>query len=121
MGNNAPDGLTLVTPGSVSNLINFLKHAQLFIGIGSGLSWLSWASGCQTCLISGFSYPYTEIDAVIRISPSVDSCSGCFNRYPLNASDWDWCPDHQGTSRHYECTKSISAEQVIAAIAPVLI
>ena len=37
-----------------------IRDASAFIGLGSGLSWLSWALNTPTVLISGFSYPYTE-------------------------------------------------------------
>jgi hypothetical protein len=31
----------------------------------------------------------------------------------LDAGDWNWCPDHKGTERQFECTKSITSEMVI--------
>lgn len=120
MGNQAPAGVTLIPPGPITTIINYLRYAKLFIGIGSGLSWLSWATGCKTCLISGFSYPYTEVDDLIRISPDHSHCSGCFNRYALDAGDWHWCPEHKGTPRQYECTRSITGQQVFNAIAKYL-
>ena len=39
-----------------------LCHADYFIGVGSGLSWLAWASGVRTMMISGFSKPFTEFE-----------------------------------------------------------
>lgn len=30
--------------------------------------------------------------------------------------DFLWCPRHKGTDRHFECTRLISAEQVIKTI-----
>ena len=30
--------------------------------------------------------------------------------------DFLWCPRHKGTDRHFECTRLISAEQVINTI-----
>lgn len=116
MGNKAPENVIQIPEGPIEQIINYLKHAQLFIGIGSGLSWLSWALGCRTCLISGFSYPYTEMHECIRISHTDTLCGGCFNRYKLDPSDWNWCPDHKNTPRMFECTKSISGQQVISAI-----
>ncbi|NOT84838.1 MAG: autotransporter strand-loop-strand O-heptosyltransferase [Methylococcaceae bacterium] len=120
MGNQVPEGVILVPPGPITTIINYLRHAKLFIGIGSGLSWLSWVVGCKTCLISGFSYPYTEVDDLIRIAPNTTSCSGCFNRFALDAGDWHWCPEHKDTPRQYECTRSITGDRVITAIAPYL-
>jgi autotransporter strand-loop-strand O-heptosyltransferase len=94
-----------------------IKNAKLFIGLGSGLSWLSWALNTKTILISGFSYPYTEFKDCIRINnKNSDICSGCFNRHWLNPGDWEWCPDHKNTERMFECTKTIDPEMVINAI-----
>lgn len=116
MGNQAPAGVMLLPSGDISVIINYLRHAKLFIGIGSGLSWLSWAMGCKTCVISGFSYPYTEVEDMIRIAANPDSCSGCFNRHAIDAGDWQWCPDHKNTSRRFECTRNISGQQVIEVL-----
>lgn len=118
MGNSVPQGVKYLEEGPLETVINYLRHAKMFIGVGSGLSWLAWASGCKTCLISGFSYPYTEMQDCIRIFPDGNVCSGCFNRYRLDASDWHWCPDHRGTPRRFECTRRISGRQVIEAISP---
>ena len=94
-----------------------IKNAKLFIGLGSGLSWLSWALNTKTILISGFSYPYTEFKDCIRINnKNSNICSGCFNRHWLNPGDWEWCPDHKNTERMFECTKTIDPEMVINAI-----
>jgi len=94
-----------------------ILNADLFIGLGSGLSWVSWALGTKTIMISGFSEPYTEFSDCIRISNNNPrACTGCFNRHKLNAGDWDWCPDHKGTTRMFECSKMISPQQVISAV-----
>jgi autotransporter strand-loop-strand O-heptosyltransferase len=120
MGNRVPKGVKLLQEGALETVIHYLRHAKMFIGVGSGLSWLSWATGCRTCLISGFSYPSTEMQDCIRISPQNSVCSGCFNRSRLDAADWNWCPDHKDTSRMFECTRLISGRQVISAISPYL-
>jgi autotransporter strand-loop-strand O-heptosyltransferase len=94
-----------------------IRDADLFIGLGSGLSWLSWAIGTPTILISGFSYPYTEFQDCERIYPKdIKTCRGCFNRHWLNPGDWEWCPDHKDTPRQFECTKVIEPSQVIESI-----
>jgi autotransporter strand-loop-strand O-heptosyltransferase len=116
MGNSSPEEVTLLPPGDLSTVAECLRHAKMFIGIGSGLSWLAWALGCKTCVISGFSYPYTEVADMIRIGARPDSCSGCFNRHPLEAGDWSWCPDHKNTPRMYECTRYITGQDVIAVL-----
>ena len=100
----------------LSERANDLLNAKAFIGIGSGLSWLAWALETPVVMISGFSEPYSEFKDCERISPPKNKCSGCFNRTPLDAGDWEWCPDHKGTDRMFECTKSITPNMVIDAI-----
>jgi autotransporter strand-loop-strand O-heptosyltransferase len=98
-----------------------ILNADLFIGVGSGLSWVSWALGTKTILISGFSYPYTEFEDCIRLfndSPNV--CGGCFNRHWLNPGDWEWCPDHKDTPRMFECSKTIEIGTVIDTVNQVI-
>ena len=118
MGNYHPTGsIPKQGPDTLANVLLHLKHSEMFIGVGSGLSWLSWAVGIPTVMISGFSYPSTEIfdDNLIRIFKG-GVCTGCFNRHRLDAGDWNWCPDHKGTDRQFECTKSISSIDVIREI-----
>lgn len=115
MGNHAPADVIQLPQGDIDVVVDYLRHAKMFIGIGSGLSWLAWAVGCKTCVISGFSYGYTEAADMIRVTANPGDCSGCFNRFALKADDWNWCPDHRDTSRMFECTRNISAQDVIAA------
>ncbi len=100
----------------LSERANDMMNAKAFIGIGSGLSWLAWALNTPVVMISGFSEAYSEFKDCERISSPKNKCSGCFNRTQLDAGDWEWCPDHKGTSRIFECTKSITPDIVIAAI-----
>jgi len=93
-----------------------IYHADAFIGVGSGLSWMSWALNTKTVLISGFSEPYTEFEDCERVFTPKGLCNGCFNREWLNPGDWEWCPDHKNTKRQFECTKSITPQVVINAL-----
>jgi autotransporter strand-loop-strand O-heptosyltransferase len=113
MGNKHPKGIVQHPNGPLSSVIDELQKSEAFIGIGSGLSWLSWATDTKTVLISGFSYDWAEMEDCVRITPPKDKCIGCFNRIKLDAGDWNWCPDHKGTERQFECTKSITGEMVI--------
>ena len=98
-----------------------IKYADAFIGLGSGLSWLSWSIGTPTILISGFSEPYSEfLDCERIFNYDTNVCSGCFNRHWLNAGDWEWCPEHKNTSRQFECTKTIPSSRVIESINKIL-
>jgi len=117
MGNFQPVGAKKLEEGSLENLMDVMQSCEFFMGIGSGLSWLSWSLNIPTVLISGFSTPISEFegDNVIRIfNGSV--CNGCFNRHKFDPGDWNWCPDHKGTERQFECTKSITGEMVMKKI-----
>jgi autotransporter strand-loop-strand O-heptosyltransferase len=102
-------------------VIEELQKSEVFIGIGSGLSWLSWATNTPTILISGFSEGYSETqDNVHRITAPEGVCSGCYNRYKLDAGDWNWCPDQKNTTKQFECSKSIKATTVINELKKIL-
>lgn len=120
MGNRQPTGIEFATgPQTLENAMLYLQHAKAFIGLSSGLSWLSWAVGTPTVIISGFSSPSTEMveSNVLRIF-NPDSCNSCFNRVRLDAGDWNWCPDQKGTPRQFECSKSITGSAVIQKLEP---
>jgi autotransporter strand-loop-strand O-heptosyltransferase len=118
MGNYYPEGV-IETEGekTLDLAMRYLDHCKMFIGIGSGLSWLSWAMEKPTVIISGFSNPTTEPldETIIRVFNS-SGCNSCFNRHRLDPSDWNWCPDQKGTPRQFECTKAITSSQVIERI-----
>jgi autotransporter strand-loop-strand O-heptosyltransferase len=113
MGNKLPNGIIQHPNGPLELVMDEMLKSKAFIGIGSGLSWLSWGLKVPTVLISGFSYDWAEMQDCIRISAPKGKCEGCFNRVKLDPSDWNWCPDHKGTQRQFECTKSITSEMVI--------
>ena len=111
MGNKNPKGVIKVDGKSLEEIGSIILGSQGFIGLGSGLSWLSWALQVPTILISGFSEPYQEMKDVHRII-NEDVCHGCFARHLFDKGDWNWCPDHKGTDRQFECTKSITFQMV---------
>lgn len=113
MGNRYPKGIVRHPNGPIELVMDEMKKSKAFIGIGSGLSWLSWALDVPTVLISGFSYDWAEMKDCVRIASPKGKCEGCFNRIRLDGGDWNWCPDHKGTERQFECTKSITSEAVI--------
>lgn len=120
MGNKNPTGVAIHPKSSIDGVISELKKSKLFIGLGSGLSWLSWAVGTPTMIISGFSDPVSEMKDCIRIKAPAGSCTGCFNRLKLDPGDWHWCPDHKNTPRQYECSRNITPEMVIRELEKVL-
>jgi autotransporter strand-loop-strand O-heptosyltransferase len=117
MGNKAPAGIRTLTPGPLENVIKELESCQFFVGIGSGLSWLSWMTNTPTLIISGFSESYTETQQNTYYANTPEGkCKGCFNMERLNPGDWNWCPYHKGTDRQFECSKSIDPWDVIKII-----
>lgn len=116
MNNYHPKGITQIG-GSIEEVSNYIKHSEFFIGVSSGLTWLAWAIGTPIVLVSGFTEPYTEFHGVdIQRIINRDVCHGCFNKHRLNPSDWNWCPEHKGTDRQFECSKKIHPNQVILGI-----
>jgi len=117
MGNWHPKGIEKLESGPLENVIEMLQKSKLFIGVSSGLSWLSWVSCTPTCMISGFTDPFHEPKSnVIRIGAEEGKCSGCMHSHRLDAGDWNWCPEHKGTDRQFECSKSITGKTVIDSI-----
>lgn len=103
------------------NRVKTLNGASMFIGTGSGLSWMAWSTGIPTVLISGFSAPYTEpTDNVWRITAPKGKCHHCYNIRGVwpeaKQVGWEFCPDMKGKKEQFECSKYIEPEQVIEAI-----
>jgi len=95
----------------------WLKHAEFFIGLSSGLSWLAWAMEIPVVLISGFTAATNEFATPYRVI-NYHACNGCWNdpHHRFDHHDFLWCPRHAGTPRQFECTRLITAEQVRQAI-----
>lgn len=97
--------------------VDFLFHADFFIGLSSGLSWLAWAVGKPVVLISGFSLPITEFYTPYRII-NYHVCNGCWtdSAIEFEHNDFAWCPRHKNTDRQFECTRFINADYVSGVI-----
>jgi autotransporter strand-loop-strand O-heptosyltransferase len=95
----------------------WLKHADFFVGLSSGLSWLAWAVGTPVVMISGFTHPLNEFATAYRIV-NYHTCNGCWNDPALrfDHKDFLWCPRHKDTPRQFECTRLITIDHVKSAI-----
>ncbi len=95
----------------------WLRHAAAFVGVSSGLAWLAWAAGCPVALVSGFTHPTNEFAAAARVI-NWHACNSCWNdpRHRFDHNDFLWCPRHAGSDRQFECSRLITAEQVVAAL-----
>lgn len=103
---------------SLENTMNYLHHADMFIGLSSGISWLNWGIGKKTVMISNFTKADHEFQSnCIRIT-NLDVCHGCWNNpmFKFNKGDWNWCPENEDTPEQFECHKSITVDRVLQAI-----
>lgn len=98
----------------------WLRHAKAFIGLSSGLSWLAWAAGVPVVMISGFTHPTNEFTTPYRVI-NWHACNSCWNdtAHRFDHQNFMWCPRHADTPRQFECTRLITAAQVIQVIARV--
>ena len=112
MGNFNPKGVIKIDGKSLKEIGSILLGAKCFVGVGSGLAWLSWGLGLPTCIISGRTYEFVEPTSNVYRIINTDVCHGCFNRHLFDKSDWNWCPEHKGTQKQFECSKEISFDMV---------
>ena len=102
---------------SLQNVMNIIKHAEFYIGLSSGISWLAWALGADVVMISNFTNADHEFTDCTRI---VDTsvCHGCWNnpKFKFDKGNWMWCPKHEDTKRQFECHKAITAQHVFDKI-----
>ena len=105
---------TLFDDKSLQNVMNILHHADLFIGLSSGISWLNWALGKRSVMISNFTNKDHEFQLNCLRIINEEVCHGCWNNpmFKFNKGDFWWCPVNEDTSKHFECHKSISANYV---------
>ncbi len=95
----------------------WLRHADGFVGLSSGLAWLAWAAGCKVLMISGFTHPLNEFATPWRVH-NWHACNSCWNDPALrfDHKDFLWCPRHAGTPRQFECTRLITSEHVLSVL-----
>ncbi|WP_425306867.1 autotransporter strand-loop-strand O-heptosyltransferase [Caballeronia grimmiae] len=97
----------------LSERARWIRHAEFFIGLSSGLSWLAWATGVPVVMISGFTHPTNEFFTPYRVI-NYHTCNSCWNdpKELFDHSDFMWCPRKAGTPQQFECTRLITPEQV---------
>ncbi len=91
----------------------WISHAEFFVGLSSGLSWLAWALGKPVVLISGFTHPLNEFTTPYRVI-NYHTCNSCWNdpHVRFDHKDFLWCPRHKDTARQFECTRLITTDHV---------
>jgi autotransporter strand-loop-strand O-heptosyltransferase len=117
MWTHIPHGAEDATGLSLVECARWLKHASLFVGLSSGLSWLAWTAGCPVVMISGYSHPDTEFETPYRVI-NWHTCNCCWNdpKFTFDHKDFLWCPRHADTPRQFECTRLITSTQVTRTI-----
>ena len=101
---------------------NYLYHAELFIGLGSGLSWANWSLGKHTLMINNFLPIGYEFTKNLTKLEDASVCSNCWvkKEFTFDPGDWDWCPINQGTEKQHICQKSIETDRVYEEVITIL-
>jgi autotransporter strand-loop-strand O-heptosyltransferase len=112
------DGVKMLDDTSLENTINTIHHSEFFIGLSSGLSWLSWAIGKHVVMISNFSEDKHEFTTNCTRIVNKSVCNSCWNNpnFKFDKGDWYWCPINKGTENQFICQKSITSNMVINQI-----
>lgn len=111
-------GVTELEDTSLQNTMNHLYHCEFFIGLSSGISWLSWALRKKVYMIANFTESNHEFQSnCIRITNN-KVCHGCWNNpiFKFDKGNWLYCPEHEDTPKAFECHKSITLEDVVSII-----
>ena len=103
-------------------IANYLLNADLFIGLGSGLSWFNWALGKHTVMVNGFVEKGHEFTTKVTRIANDNKCFPCWTNpnFVFDAGDWDWCPIWKGTDKQHICQKSITSMQVFTKVKKLL-
>lgn len=98
---------------SLDEIIDIINGCEFFIGLSSGLSWLSWALNKDIIKINNSVTNKFEFYTPYIVSNN-HVCNGCFNniKYKFDASNWSWCPE----DKNFECSTNISPKDVIEKI-----
>jgi autotransporter strand-loop-strand O-heptosyltransferase len=110
--------VTKLKDDSLENTMSVIYNSEFVVGLSSGLSWLSWGLGKHVVMISNFTEPDHEFSTNCTRIINHSVCNGCWNNpmFKFDKGDWNWCPEHKGTERQFECHKSITPQMVIDQI-----
>jgi autotransporter strand-loop-strand O-heptosyltransferase len=90
--------------------MGILNGCECYIGLASGLAWLSWAMKKPVVMISGFSEPFTEFQSGITRIEGQGDCVGCLNDVFIHDRAWDEGCFH---NQKYSCTAQITPDMVL--------
>lgn len=111
-------GVIDLTNRPITETINTLKYAKLFLGVSSGPAWLAWSLNVPVIIISGMTPKMSEFHSGIHRIINKDVCNSCLYdmTFELERGNWEFCPRHND----FICTKTIKPETVIDSINQVL-
>jgi autotransporter strand-loop-strand O-heptosyltransferase len=109
---NLFDNCEPISDTTIEYTMQVIAGADFFVGLSSGLSWLTFGIGTHVFLISNFTAVDYEFSTKCTriVNPKV--CHDCWSEFRLDASKWDWCPRNQ----NFICHTSITADMVINKI-----
>jgi autotransporter strand-loop-strand O-heptosyltransferase len=115
-------GVQNLSEYSMEEIIRCIKGCKFFIGLSSGLSWLAWSLSKHVFLISNFTNKEHEFSSNCTRIVNESVCNSCWMKpdFRFDKGDWNWCPLHKGTSRQFECSKSITGNIVIEKIKKII-
>ena len=110
---NPFDNCEQIINTDIQKTMAVIHHSQFSICLGSGVAWLANALDKQVVMINNFAAEDHEFECIRITNKNV--CNGCWNNanFKFDAGDFDWCPIFKNTPRHFECQRSIVAEDVI--------
>lgn len=115
-----PEGAEDFTgPHDLAERADMLYHAEFFVGLSSGLAWLSRAVGCPVVLIGGFSRPWHEFPEAYRVG-NMRLCNGCCNDLRLNFKEGICQRQKKASEEFLQCSKKITPQMVWLAITELL-
>lgn len=94
---------------------DMLGHAEFFVGLCSGLSWLARTADCPVVMIGGFTMYWTEFSTPYRVYNRL-LCSGCYNDLRINWQENGCARQWAGSDDILQCSKKITPRMVIQAI-----
>jgi autotransporter strand-loop-strand O-heptosyltransferase len=116
--NTMPEGAENFTGDrSLRDRAKMLLHADFFIGLGSGLSWLAWALGVPVVMINGFTHPSTEFYTPYRVI-NFHVCNSCLNDTSIEfAPDtFERCPRFENSPKQFQCSAAITPRFVMRVV-----
>ena len=94
---------------SFDEIIDIINGCEFFIGLSSGLSWLTWAIGKKIISINSSVSSNFEFYTPYRVQ-NLNVCNSCFDNvnYKFESNNWKWCP----ANKDFECSKKIEFDNV---------